>query len=82
MDVPFRGMQRQHQLVYLAALENPSPSDGTVSDINMQSYAAFNATGYQDAQEVRKRVFSATMSIAGRIAFRSIFRRGYRFSVT
>lgn len=67
MDVPFRAMQRQHQLVYLAALEDPSPADGTVSDINMQSYAAIDTdtAGYLEEQEVRKCAFSAaTIPIA------------------
>ncbi|CAB1113047.1 unnamed protein product [Ectocarpus sp. CCAP 1310/34] len=46
MDVPFRGMQRQHPLVYLAALDDPSPADGTISDINFQAYAGFDMTPY------------------------------------
>lgn len=41
-------MQRQHPLVYLAALDNPSPAEGVVSQINMQSYAAFDMTSYLD----------------------------------
>ncbi|CAM9131372.1 unnamed protein product [Ectocarpus fasciculatus] len=48
MDVPFRGMQRQHPLVYLAALDDPSPAAGTISDINFQAYAGFDMTGYQE----------------------------------
>ncbi|CAM9376272.1 unnamed protein product, partial [Ectocarpus sp. 8 AP-2014] len=46
MDVPFRGMQRQHPLVYLAALDDPSPAAGTISDINFQAYAGFDMAGY------------------------------------
>ncbi|CAN0521290.1 unnamed protein product, partial [Ectocarpus sp. 12 AP-2014] len=46
MDVPFRGMQRQHPLVYLAALDDPSPAAGTISDINFQAYAGFDMTSY------------------------------------
>ncbi|CAM9133762.1 unnamed protein product [Ectocarpus sp. 6 AP-2014] len=46
MDIPFRGMQRQHPLVYLAALDDPSPAAGTISDINFQAYAGFDMTGY------------------------------------
>lgn len=42
MDVPFRGMQRQYLLIYLAALDDLSIIEGEVSDINMQSYAAFD----------------------------------------
>lgn len=42
MDVPFRGMQHQYPLIYLAALDQPSFIAGEVSDINMQSYAAFD----------------------------------------
>ena len=61
MDVPFRGMQDQHLLVYLASLEDPSSAEDTVSDINMQSYAGFNMldAGYlsygNTADEVRGR---------------------------
>ncbi|CAM9313400.1 unnamed protein product, partial [Laminaria digitata] len=53
MDVPFRGMQRQHLLVYLASLEDPSPAAGGVSGVNMQMYAAFDmeAAGYLDFGE-------------------------------
>ena len=60
MDVPFRAMQHQHRLIYLASLEDPSPASGTVSDISMQSYAGFNmlADGYlsfgDTPNEVRK----------------------------
>ncbi|CAM9134455.1 unnamed protein product [Ectocarpus sp. 6 AP-2014] len=46
MDVPFRGMQRQHPLVYLAALDDPFPAAGTISDINFQAYAGFDMTGH------------------------------------
>ncbi|CAM9481056.1 unnamed protein product [Pylaiella littoralis] len=48
MDVPFRAMQRQHRLVYIAALDNPYPAEGVVSQINMQGFAAFNMTSYLD----------------------------------
>lgn len=53
MDVPFRGMQRQHLLVYLASLEDPSPAAGVVSGVNMQMYAAFDMeeAGYLDFGE-------------------------------
>ncbi|CAN0322734.1 unnamed protein product, partial [Laminaria digitata] len=53
MDVPFRGMQQQHLLVYLASLEDPSPVAGEVSGVNMQMYAAFDmeAAGYLDFGE-------------------------------
>ncbi|CAN0297621.1 unnamed protein product, partial [Ectocarpus sp. 8 AP-2014] len=37
---------RQHPLVYLAALDDPSPAAGTISDINFQAYAGFDMTGY------------------------------------
>ncbi|CAM9131295.1 unnamed protein product [Ectocarpus fasciculatus] len=46
MDVPFRGMQRQHPLVYFAALDDASPAAGTVSDINFQAYAGFDMSPY------------------------------------
>lgn len=36
MDIPFRGMQGQHKLIYLAALDDPAT--GSVSEINFQSY--------------------------------------------
>ena len=66
MDVPFRAMQRQHQLVYLAALEDPSPADGTVSDINMQGYPGSSHDGYLETQEVRTPALSpAPAPIAG-----------------
>ncbi|CAM9102277.1 unnamed protein product [Ectocarpus fasciculatus] len=42
MDVAFRGMQRQHLLIYIAALEDPTPAEGVVSYIDFQSYPDFN----------------------------------------
>ena len=53
MDVPFRGMQDQHLLVYLASLEDPAPAAGVVSGVNMQMYAAFDMeeAGYLDFGE-------------------------------
>lgn len=42
MDVPFRAMQRQHLLVYAAALDDPSPPAGEVSNVSMQVYAGFD----------------------------------------
>lgn len=54
IDVPLLGMQRQHELAYMAALDDPSPAAGDVSDINFQAYAGFNmeASGYRDFTEV------------------------------
>lgn len=46
MDVTFRGMQRQHDLVYLAALEEPG-STGLNSQINFQGFPG----AYQDTYE-------------------------------
>lgn len=46
--LPQIAMQRQHSLVYLAALDNPSAVEGVVSQINMQAYAAFDMTVYLD----------------------------------
>lgn len=53
MDVPFRGMQFQNELIYLAALEHPS---ATVSDINIQSYRGRDTTYYLNfsAEHVRR----------------------------
>lgn len=53
MDVPFRSMQRQHLLVYVAALDDPSLSAGEVSNVTMQSYAGFNMeeAGFLDHTE-------------------------------
>ena len=53
MDVPFRAMQQQHLLVYLASIEDHSPAEGEVSGVNMQMYAAFDmeAAGYLDFGE-------------------------------
>ncbi|CAM9362022.1 unnamed protein product [Ectocarpus fasciculatus] len=42
MDVPFRGMQRQQSLVYLAALDNPSLPDDPDESANLQAYPAFD----------------------------------------
>lgn len=43
MDVAFRGMQRQQDLIYLAALDDPSAP--TASQINFQAYAGFDMSG-------------------------------------
>ncbi|CAM9752851.1 unnamed protein product, partial [Hapterophycus canaliculatus] len=43
MDVPFRGIQRQHDRLYLAALDDPSAP--TTSQINFQSHAAQDMSG-------------------------------------
>lgn len=40
MDVAFRGMQRQHLLIYISALEDPDST--VVSYIDFQSYPDFN----------------------------------------
>lgn len=50
MDVPFRGMQRQHSLVYLASVDNPSPAAGEASEVNTQMYPGFDMAedGYLD----------------------------------
>ena len=45
MDVPFRGMQRQHGLVYLAALEEPG-STGLDSQINFQGFPGSDQPEY------------------------------------
>ncbi|CBJ25694.1 ATP-binding region, ATPase-like [Ectocarpus siliculosus] len=42
MDVPFRGMQRQQKLAYLAALDNPSLPDDPDESANFQAYPAFD----------------------------------------
>lgn len=34
--------------MYIAALDNPYPAEGVVSQINMQGFAAFNMTSYLD----------------------------------
>eukprot|EP00752_Nemacystus_decipiens_P005758 g5207.t1 len=49
MDVPYRGMQRQHLLVYLAALDEPLVT-GLDAHVNFQPYPGFNmnASGYAD----------------------------------
>lgn len=50
MDVQYRSMQRQHQLIYLAALDDdPSVPADEVPDINFQAYAGFDMAeaGYQ-----------------------------------
>lgn len=44
MDVPFRGMQRQHGLEYLAALAEPD-STGLDSQINFQAFPGADKTG-------------------------------------
>ncbi|CAN0020957.1 unnamed protein product [Scytosiphon promiscuus] len=49
MDVPFRGLQRQHDLIYLAALDDPSEPETT--QINFQTYAGRGLSGnvgYED----------------------------------
>lgn len=46
MDVPFRGMQRQHGLVYLAALEEPGSED-LDSQINFQGFAGAYQPDYE-----------------------------------
>lgn len=46
MDVPFRGMQRQHGLVYLAALEEPG-STGLDSQINFQGFPGSDQPEYE-----------------------------------
>ncbi len=47
MDVPFRGMQRQHLGVYLAALDDPS-AEGLDSQINFQTYAGRDLSEFED----------------------------------
>ena len=47
MDVPFRGMQRQHNRLYLAALDDPS-AEGLASQINFQTYAGRDLSEYED----------------------------------
>lgn len=47
MDVPFRGMQRQHTLVYLAALEEPG-STGLDTQINFQGFPGADQPEYED----------------------------------
>lgn len=41
MDVAFRGMQRQHSLIFIAALEDPT-AERVVPYINFQSYPDFD----------------------------------------
>lgn len=42
MDVPFRGLQRQHSLVYLASLNDPSASANQLTESSMQAYGGFD----------------------------------------
>ncbi|CAM9127088.1 unnamed protein product [Scytosiphon promiscuus] len=42
MDVPFRGMQRQEMLIYLAALDNPSLPDDPDTSVAFQAYPAYD----------------------------------------
>ncbi|CAN0020887.1 unnamed protein product [Scytosiphon promiscuus] len=44
MDASFRGMQRQHDLVYLAVMDDPSAPD--TSKINFQSYPGRSVSSY------------------------------------
>ena len=47
MDVPFRGMQRHHDRLYLAALDDPS-AEGLTSQINFQTYPGRDLSGFAD----------------------------------
>lgn len=42
MDVPFRGMQRQEMLIYLAALDDPSLPDDPDTAVAFQVYPAYD----------------------------------------
>ncbi|CAM9867934.1 unnamed protein product [Ectocarpus sp. 4 AP-2014] len=42
MDVAFRGMQRQHSLIFISALEDPTGAEEVVPYIDFQSYPDFN----------------------------------------
>ena len=59
MDVQFRSMQRQHTLIYLASIDDPSAAADELSSVNMRAYAGFNMedAGYRHfaAQNVRRR---------------------------
>ena len=47
MDVPFRGVQRQHDRLYVAALNDPS-AEGLASQINFQTYAGRDLSDFVD----------------------------------
>lgn len=42
MDVPFRGLQRQEALIYLAGLDNPSLPDDPDESVAFQAYPAYD----------------------------------------
>lgn len=54
MDVPFRGMQRQGELIYLAALDDPSLPDDPNTSVATQVYPAFDMleAGFSTFDEV------------------------------
>ena len=55
LEPTFRSMNKQHPSAYVAGLENPGADLALVSQINMQTYPAFNMVGYLDFSKANVR---------------------------